>query len=298
MNMKRFLKSTLLLLCLCVFAQAQSKKIKHVILIGCDGFGGYALPEANMPNLKALMANGSWTTQARCVLPSSSAVNWASLLMGAGPTEHGYTEWDSKVPEIPSITKTSYGLFPGIFSVIRDQKKQAKTAIVYSWSGIGYLFEKEAVNIIVSGNDKDDFCTDTTVAIIKKEKPYFTFLHLDEPDGTGHSIGHRTPAYYKQLELVDQRIGKIVKAVNDAGIADETVILVTADHGGKGKGHGGKSLDEVQIPWIISGPGVRKNHELKDAIITYDTAATLAWLMRLQQPQSWRGKPVLEAFTK
>lgn len=104
--------------------------------------------------------------------------------------------------------------------------------------------------------------------------------------------------YYKQLELVDQRIGKIVKAVNDAGIADETVILVTADHGGKGKGHGGKSLDEVQIPWIISGPGVRKNHELKDAIITYDTAATLAWLMGLKQPQSWRGRPVLEAFTK
>jgi len=74
--------------------------------------------------------------------------------------------------------------------------------------------------------------------------------------------------------------------------------LVTADHGGKGKGHGGKSLDEVQIPWIIAGPGVRKNHELKDVIITYDTAATLAWIMGLKQPQSWRGKPVQEAFTK
>ncbi|GAA4211348.1 alkaline phosphatase [Pedobacter jeongneungensis] len=298
MKMKKFLKSTFLLLFLSVFVQAQSKKIKHIILIGCDGFGGYALQEANMPNLKALMANGSWTDKARCVLPSSSAVNWASLLMGAGPTEHGYTEWNSKVPEIPSVTKTSYGIFPTIFSVIRDQKKTAKTAVVYSWNGIGYLFEKEAVSIVVDGKEKDDFCTDTAAAIIKKEKPYFTFLHLDEPDNTGHAIGHRTPAYYKQLELVDQRIGKIVKAVNDAGISDETIILVTADHGGTGKGHGGKSLDEVQIPWIISGPGVQKNHEIKNVIITYDTAATLAWLMRLQQPQSWRGKPVLEAFGK
>lgn len=296
--MKKFLKSTFLLLFLSVFVQAQSKKIKHIILIGCDGFGGYALQEANMPNLKALMANGSWTDKARCVLPSSSAVNWASLLMGAGPTEHGYTEWNSKVPEIPSVTKTSYGIFPTIFSVIRDQKKTAKTAVVYSWNGIGYLFEKEAVSIVVDGKEKDDFCTDTAAAIIKKEKPYFTFLHLDEPDNTGHAIGHRTPAYYKQLELVDQRIGKIVKAVNDAGITDETIILVTADHGGTGKGHGGKSLDEVQIPWIISGPGVQKNHEIKNVIITYDTAATLAWLMGLQQPQSWRGKPVLEAFDK
>ncbi len=296
--MKKFLKSTFLLLCLAFFAQAQSKKIKHVILIGCDGFGGYALQEANMPNLKALMANGSWTDKARCVLPSSSAVNWASLPMGAGPTENGYTESNNKVPEIPSVDKTAYGLFPGIFSVIRDQQKTAKTAIIYSWNGIGYLFEKEAVNIIVDGKEKDDFCTDTAAAIIKKEKPYFTFLHLDEPDNTGHAIGHRTPAYYKQLELVDQRIGKIVKAVSDAGIADETIILVTADHGGTGKGHGGKSLDEVQIPWVISGPGVRKNHELKDAITTYDTAATLASLMGLQAPQSWRGKPVAEAFAK
>ncbi|MNK63529.1 phosphopentomutase [compost metagenome] len=296
--MKKILSAALLLLCTCLSVMGQSKKVKHVVLIGCDGFGAYALQEAKMPNLKALMSSGSWTDKARCVLPSSSAVNWASLLMGAGPTEHGYTEWDSKVPEIPSATKTSYGIFPTIFSVIRDQKKEAKTAVVYSWSGIGYLFEKVAVNIVVNGNDKDDFCTDTAATIIKKEKPYFTFLHLDEPDHTGHAIGHRTPEYYKQLELVDQRIGKIVQAVKDAGIADETIILVTADHGGKGKGHGGKSLDEVQIPWIIAGPGVRKNHELKDVIITYDTAATLAWIMGLKQPQSWRGKPVQEAFIK
>lgn len=298
MNMKKILMGALLLLTMCLTSQAQSKKIKHVVLIGCDGFGAYALQEAKMPNLKALMSSGSWTDKARCVLPSSSAVNWASLLMGAGPTEHGYTEWDSKVPEIPSATKTTYGIFPTIFSVIRDQKKDAKTAVVYSWGGIGYLFEKKAVNIVVDGKDKDDFCADTTAAIIKKEKPYFTFVHFDEPDHTGHAIGHRTPEYYKQLESVDQRIGKVVQAVKDAGIADETIILVTADHGGTGKGHGGKSLDEIQIPWIIAGPGVRKNHELKDVIITYDTAATLAWLMGLQQPQSWRGKPVLEAFSK
>ncbi len=298
MNMKKILSAALLLLCTCLSVMGQSKKVKHVVLIGCDGFGAYALQQAKMPNLKALMSSGSWTDKARCVLPSSSAVNWASLLMGAGPTEHGYTEWDSKVPEIPSATKTPYGIFPTIFSVIRDQKKEVKTAVVYSWGGIGYLFEKEAVNIVVNGKDKDDFCTDTAATIIRKEKPYFTFLHLDEPDHTGHSIGHRTPEYYKQLELVDQRIGKIVQAVKDAGIADETIILVTADHGGTGKGHGGKSLDEIQIPWIIAGPGVRKNHELKDVIITYDTAATLAWIMGLQQPQSWRGKPVQEAFTK
>ncbi|WP_316752506.1 alkaline phosphatase [Pedobacter gandavensis] len=286
------------LLCAGFGVNAQVKNVKHVILIGCDGLGAYAIPDAQMPNLKKLMETGASSLEARSVLPSSSAVNWASMLMGAGPTEHGYTEWGSKTPEIPSVTKTKYGIFPSIFSVIRDQKPNAKTAVIYSWPGIGPLVEKDAISIVVPGNDKDDFCADTTAAIIKREKPYFTFVHFDEPDHTGHEIGHRTPAYYEQLKKVDERIGKIVQAVKDAGIEKETIIMVSADHGGTGKGHGGKTLDEVQIPWVINGPGVKKNHQIKDVIITYDTAATLAWIMGLKLPQSWRGKAVTDSFGK
>lgn len=285
------------LFCLTWQLNAQVKNVKHVILIGCDGFGAYAVPDAKMPNLKHLMETGSWSLKARCVLPSSSADNWASMLMGAGTTEHGYTEWDSKVPEIPSAVATKYGIFPSIFSVIRDQKPSAKTAVIYSWGGIGPLVEKGAINIVIPGGDAgDDFCVDTTVSVIKKEKPLFTFIHVSQPDGVGHNIGHRTPAYYEELEKVDARIGKIVQAVKDAGIEKETIIIVTADHGGIKKGHGGKSLDEVQIPWVINGPGIKKSHEINDVIITYDTAATIAWIFGLKMPQSWRGKAVLDSF--
>lgn len=275
---------------------SQIKKAKHVILIGCDGFGAYAVNDAKMPHLKKLMETGSWSLHARSVLPSSSAVNWASMIMGAGPTFHGYTEWGSQVPEIPSVVKNQYSLFPSIFSVIRDQKPEAKTAVVYSWSGIGFLFEKEAVNFVVPTNDNEALTVEKAVSIIRDEKPLLTFIHFDQPDETGHSIGHKTPAYYQELEKVDKRIGEIVNAVKEAGIENETVIIVTADHGGTGKGHGGKSLDEVEIPWIINGVGVKKGQELKDVIITYDTAATIAWILGLKTPQSWRGKPVMEAF--
>ncbi|MBB5639432.1 putative AlkP superfamily pyrophosphatase or phosphodiesterase [Pedobacter cryoconitis] len=278
--------------------KAQPNHVKHIILIGCDGFGAYAIPDAKMPNLKQLINTGSWSLKARCVLPSSSAVNWASMLMGAGPTEHGYTEWNSAVPEIPSAIKSRYGLFPGIFTLIKEQKPKAKTAVIYSWQGIGPLIEKDAITFVVPGpnGDNDNFCADTAASIIIREKPLLTFIHFSEPDGTGHNIGHRTPAYYKELENVDKRIGIIINAVKKAGIANETVIIVSADHGGTGKGHGGKSLDEVQIPWIANGAGVSRGHEIKNVIITYDTAATIAWLLGLKEPQSWRGKPVIEAF--
>ncbi|OPC53669.1 alkaline phosphatase [Elizabethkingia bruuniana] len=290
-------KSVLMLMsffiALTVFAQ---QKVKHVVLIGCDGFGAYALPEADMPNLKNLMKEGSWSLKARSVLPSSSAVNWASMIMGAGPTLHGYTEWNSAVPEIPSSDLTKEGMFPSIFSILKEQKPSLITALIYSWQGIDPLVQKGTTDIRIPAKDNDDFCTESAVEVIKTKKPTLTFVHLDQPDGVGHNIGHRTPAYYEELKKVDARIGKIVQAVKDAGIANETVIIVTADHGGKDKGHGGKSLDEVLIPWVVYGKSVKKNQELKNTIITYDTGATIAWLLGLKAPESWRGPPVRQAF--
>jgi predicted AlkP superfamily pyrophosphatase or phosphodiesterase len=288
--------SFLIALGCCFHLFAQPSKISHVVLIGCDGFGAYAVPDADMPELKKLMQNGAWSLKARAVLPSSSAVNWASMLMGAGPTLHGYTEWNSAVPEIPSADKTPGGIFPSVFSLLKMQKPAASTALIFSWQGIDPLVEKGATDFRFAGKDNDDVCADTAVAVIIRQKPTLTFIHLDQPDGVGHNIGHRTKEYYEELKKVDARVGKIVAAVDKAGIADETVIIVTADHGGINKGHGGKSLDEVLIPWVIYGRGVKKNKALQNAIITYDTGATIAWLLGLNAPASWRGLPVKEAF--
>lgn len=275
---------------------AQSKEVEHVILIGVDGLGAYALPNADMPNLKQMMKEGSYSLKARTVLPSSSAVNWASMLMGSGPTMHGYTEWGSKTPEIPSAIISNYGKYPSVFTIIREQKPSFKSAVIFSWSGIGPLLEKEAIDIFVDGADKDDWCVDIASEVIRSEKPNFLFLHLSEPDIVGHNIGHDTPEYYQELENVDKRLGSILAAVKEAEIEDNTVILLSADHGGTGKGHGGKSLEEVLIPWIIIGPGIKKDHEIEDLIMTYDTGATIAYLLGLEIPQAWRGKYVKDSI--
>ncbi|PVD52922.1 alkaline phosphatase [Terrimonas sp.] len=295
--MKKLLSLLLFFIVLNLQLNAQHQKVKHVVLIGCDGLGAYALPDADMPELKKLMLNGAWSLQARSVLPSSSAVNWASMLMGAGPTVTGYTEWDSKTPEIPSAVKGPYNIFPGIFGILKQQKAGERSAVIYNWGGIGYLFERAAVDIIVHNNQSGgDFFADTAAIIIKTQKPTLTFLHLSEPDGVGHNIGHGTEAYYEELKRVDRRIGRVVNAIKEAGIENETIIIVTSDHGGKGKGHGGKSLDEIQIPWIISGVGIKRGHKINDIIITYDTAATIAYILGLKTPQPWRGKAVTDAF--
>ena len=60
-------------------------KAEHVVLIGLDGWGAYSVEKADIPNTKSLMENGSYTLKKRSTLPSSSAINWASMCRGAGP---------------------------------------------------------------------------------------------------------------------------------------------------------------------------------------------------------------------
>lgn len=293
--MKQFLFFLLIITLSATHVTAQSGKVQQVILIGFDGLGAYSFDSADIPNIRQLMKDGSYSLKARSVLPSSSAVNWASMLMGAGPTLHGYTEWNSRTPEIPSASTDQYGIFPTIFGVIKAQVPNAQTGVIYSWEGIGYLFEKKAVALdAYTGNDS--LSLSKTISFITQEKPLFTFVHFDEPDGVGHNIGHRTPQYYAMVHQIDGYVGAIRNAIRKAGMEDNTLVILSADHGGKDKGHGGKSLDEVNIPWIIAGPGVKKNHEIKDVIVTFDTAPTIAHALGLQMPQAWRGKPVLDAF--
>ena len=80
----------------------------------------YMFSDAQCAVIEKLMREGSYTLERRSVLPSSSAVNWASMLMGAGPELHGYTTWGSEVPDLPSRVIGKDGLFPGICGAIHE----------------------------------------------------------------------------------------------------------------------------------------------------------------------------------
>jgi len=294
-------KFSKLILSLFLFALAPaetfSQKIKHVILIGSDGFGAYAFENAKVPNLRAMMKEGSWSLKARTVLPSSSAANWASMVMGAGPELHGYTTWGSKKPDMPARVLDEYGIFPSVYALLRKEKPNSEIGVIYEWDGIGFLFPKAAVNHDQNA-DGDIAIANAASKYIKEKKPNFLFVHLHDVDSVGHNVGHGTPEYYAAIERTDTHIGTILKSVREAGIEKNTVVLFTADHGGVDKGHGLISMDEMQIPWIIRGPRIQKNKELSESIMTFDTAATIAHLLKLKAPQVWIGRPVKGALNK
>ena len=74
------------------------------------------------------------------------------------------------------------------------------------------------------------------------------------------------------------------------------MVIISADHGGLGKGHGGESLQEVEIPFIVWGPSVKKGHTILHPVYQYDNAATVAFALGIEIPHAWIGKPVKSAF--
>lgn len=282
------------------FAKAPGVKgVKHVILIGLDGWGAYSVPKANMPNVKSLMEKGSYTLESRSILPSSSAPNWAAMFMGVGPELHGYTTWGSKTPEIPSRVTLKNGIFPTVFQVVRDARPDAEIGVFSEWLGIKYLIDTLSVNVYQNTPDYNKYPTalcETAVKYIKEKKPTLAAFCFDNPDHIGHQTGHDTPAYYEKLEELDGYVGQIIQAAKDAGIYEETIFIVTADHGGINKGHGGKTLQEMQIPFIICGKGVKAGHKIGSSVMQFDTAATIAYILGAKAPQVWIGRPVSEVF--
>lgn len=299
MKLGKLIFALAFVLCFADASVAAKWKAKHVVLIGLDGWGAYSAEKANMPNVKKLMANGSYTLEKRSVLPSSSAVNWASMFMGAGPELHGYTEWGSRKPELPSRELNQNGIFPTVFQLLRDSDPKAEIGCLYEWGGIKYLVDTLSLNSNQQAPDYNKYPTalcEMAVKYIGEKKPNLVGIIFDNPDHVGHQAGHDTPAYYEKLTELDGYIGQIIKAVEDAGMLNETIFIVTADHGGINKGHGGKSMQEMQTPFIISGKNVKKGNKFNESMMQFDCASTIAYIFGLKQPQVWIGRPMIQVF--
>jgi predicted AlkP superfamily pyrophosphatase or phosphodiesterase len=278
-------------------ATAQVSQVEYVVVIGVDGLSPDGVRKAKVPNLNRLMKEGAHTLHARGVMPTVSSPNWASMIMGAGPEQHGITsnEWEPGKAAIKPTETGPEGIFPTIFGVLRAQQPAVKIACFHDWDGFGRLVERRACNVIEDSAGPVQ-ATEHAVAYLVKERPRLTFIHLDHVDDAGHNHGHGTPEYYAAVAEADRLTGLVLRGLEDAGLADHSIVLITSDHGGIGKKHGGATMAEIEIPWIIHGRGVAAGKELTTPVNTYDTAATIAYIFGLKTPRSWIGRPVTEAF--
>jgi len=280
---------------------AANWKAKHVILIGLDGWGSYSVKLADMPNTKKMMAEGSYTLKKRSVFPSSSVENWASMFMGVGPELHGYytdggAGW--RAPLIEPRVRNKDGVFPTVFSLLREAYPKAEIGSIYQWEGIQSFIDTTAMSFCRQALSEESVVCDMAVKYIKERKPALLLLYWINPDDIGHDKGWYSPDYYKEINVLDGYIGKIVDALKECGIMDDTIIIITSDHGGTGRGHSGSTLLEMETPFIICGKDIRKGHIIEGSMMQYDVAATVAAVFNLKQPQVWVGRPMTEVFVK
>jgi phosphopentomutase len=137
---------------------------------------------------------------------------------------------------------------------------------------------------------------DRAMEFIEAGLPDILFIHLPDTDRVGHDYGWMSSNQLYAINFADGLIGEIVAKLEDMGYLKNTLLIVTADHGGHDLGHGDDSPLDRTIPWLAVGPDVPPDTILTGRIDIYDTAATAAYALELTIPEKWDGQPVLEIF--
>jgi len=286
------------------YAGAAAKvRPQHVVIIGFDGLGARFVRSGHTPTMDRLADEGAWTLRSRSILPSSSSCNWHSFFTCSASEQHGFNDWNSRKPVVPAAQTLANGLFPDIFAVYRGLHPKAEVGFIYQWSGVGYCIDTNACDYVartdVALSSAQSFREATALACsyIRAKKPAFLSVCFGVPDGVGHEFGWDSPQYLQAVSAADAEVAKIVEALSDAKMLDETVLVVFSDHGGRGKGHGGATLAEMERPSIFWGKGVKRGYELAYGGAIYDDGATVAALLGIVDPPvSWIGRPRDEAF--
>jgi predicted AlkP superfamily pyrophosphatase or phosphodiesterase len=271
------------------------KHFDHVVVIGIDGLTSEGLVKAETPVIDDLIAHGAFKYDARAIRPTVSAPNWGAMVHGAGPEATGIISNDRN-KWMPSVDSSRMGMFPNIFNIIREQLPDAEQGAIFHWGGFGQLLQEEVVNRYTTYNSPEE-TTRQVCEYITSKKPVFLFIQIDHVDGAGHGFGYKnTPEYLQSVAKADTLTGQIMESIRKAGMENNTLVMIVSDHGGINTGHGGDSPEELTVPVVYYGKGIKKNYKIQQTVYMYDVAANVAFALNLKMPHQWTGRPTLAAY--
>ena len=264
----------------------------RVILIVIDGLRPDGMLRANTPNLDRLMARGVYSLQAQSVMPSITLPTHMSMFYGVAPEAHGVHS---------NVFTPNPAIQPGIVELVHQAGLNA--AAFYSWEQLRDLWQHGAITYTAFHNiyslparDFDMEVARSAADYIAREKPDFAFVYLGMVDEVAHKVGWMSEGYFEVIHAADAAVGHLLERLEETGLLESTVILVQADHGGHDHGHGDAIPEDMTIPWLLSGPGVRRAGQLQRPVHITDTSPTIAHLLGLPAPSGWHGKAVSEAL--
>ncbi len=261
--------------------------IERVLIFSLDGLRADAVTPSGTPNIVALAAGGAATFAAQTILPSSTLPSHGSMLSGYEVADHGLT-WNDYIPA------NGYIRTPTLFTLAHAAG--LRTVMVVGKEKLEHIAVPGSVDrfIYVPGGDYE-----IAAAATAEIQTGFDvlFVHFIGPDAAGHLYGWMSPTYVGTVLSTDEAVRRVLQALDQAGLRETTLIILTADHGGHGSTHGSDRPEDMTIPWIIAGPGVAAGRILGTPVRTFDTAATAAFALGLPLPADMDGSPVMEAFS-
>ena len=251
-----------------------------VILISIDGMRPDAFTGCGNPFSSELMKNSTYCLSARTVVPAVTLPCHMSMFHSVSPERHGITT-NIYTPPVRPIN--------GIFEQIENAG--GKSAIFYGWGQIrelhrvGNIRWSQFIEAYTDDNT-DGLLTDCAIQCVKKYKPDFVFLYLVETDEKGgHDKGWMSDEY---LSCVSNALDCVKKVIEQTD--GEYTVIVTADHGGKGRGHGYMPPieEDLTIPILFYGKNFEKGKAI-DNVSILDIAPTVVDVMGVPKAKEWEG---------
>ncbi len=290
---------------------AETAKRPNILFAIADDWGrhagAYGTPEARTPTFDRMAREGLLFERAYCTAPSCTPSRGAILTgqwhwrLEAGANLHCvFPDKFRSFPEILAENGYACGLFAKGWGPGRTETPQRN----------------------IAGPRFPDFQT-----FLKKrppEKPFCFWLGSADPhrpfdEGTGKKAGIdpaqvEVPAAFPEVELVrsdiadylfeverfDALVGRAVAALEDVGELDNTIVIVTSDHG-MAFPRGKSNLYDMgtNVPFVVRGPGIVKGgRTTSDFISLQDVAPTLLEAAGLPIPADMTGRslmPVLKS---
>lgn len=287
MRFRQFFTSALLIAC--AAAATADAAPQYVINISVDGLGSSylnAVVNTNQaPNFRRLQLEGVWTNNARNDFDDTTTLaNHTTMITARGMAGAAGHNWDidswSPTTAAPYETlhqkKGSY--LSSVFDVAHDNglstalfANKSKFALYQKSYNATYgapdtTGEDNGTNKIDTYlyNHYSDQLVDAYLSAMSTSPTKYSFLHLRDPDEIGHASGWGSAAYNDAIKKTDGHLGRVLNLIETSpALRGNTLIVLTADHGGRGTGH--STIDEpldYTIPFYAWGPDVGRAADL------------------------------------
>jgi hypothetical protein len=251
----------------------------RVILISIDGLSPDVLAAAHAPTLARLAHEGTHAARAETVVPPTTLPAHTSMLSGLPAEAHG-VRWNRYYPWLRIDADT-------LFTLCRRHSRRC--GLFSAKEKMAHFAEHEPGVERFGLDGKRERVLALAENYLGARDPDFTMIHLGDVDGVGHVLGWGSPDQIRAIERIDRELGPFLERARATG-SGRLAVLVTSDHGGSGRHHGGAEPVDFRIPWILWGDGIPAR-TIEERVSILDVAPTVLELLGIPVPPSWPGKP-------